>query len=127
MRLWCFFVLLSDQRARVISGQGWTYFYKSTCTQHDPSELQDPGQKTTWPTQLSCCVCVCKLENKPVFFSHLLQITYDADQTVLGIEHPKIGMFTLDKSNGKNSHVVSAAAHKHAHTCAHPNHPFMVI
>lgn len=50
---------------------------------------------------------------------HLFQMSHDADQTALGIERPKTGMFTFDKSTGKNSLVVSGAAHTHAHTRKH--------
>lgn len=52
---------------------------------------------------------------------HLFQMSHGADQTVLGIERPKTGMFTFDKSAGKNSLVVSGAAHTHTHTQAHSN------
>lgn len=55
-------------------------------------------------------------------------MSHDADQTALGIERPKTGMFTFDKSTReKNSHVVRAAARTHTHTNALPSPPLMVI
>lgn len=42
--------------------------------------------------------------------------SHDRDQTALGIERPKTGMFTFDKSAGKNSGVVCEAAHAHPPT-----------
>lgn len=110
-----FCAAVRSESQRVISGQGQTYFFKSTCTQHDPSELQDPGQKTTKPMQGCRCVCVCEHDNKPVFFPHLFQITHDADQTVLGIEHPNTGMFTFDKSNVMLSQQLLTRTHTQTH------------
>lgn len=46
-------------------------------------------------------------------------MSHDGDQTALGIERPRTGMFTFDKSGGKNSLVVSGAILAHTHTHYH--------
>lgn len=126
----CFnFVLLSDQRGRVISGQGQTYFFINTCTQQDPSEPRDPSHKTTKPLHVCRDVCVWEHDDKQGFFfpsvsfrCHMMQI-----KRRLALNVPRLECLPLTRAPGKNSHVVSAAAHTHAHTNAHPNLPFMVI
>lgn len=59
-----------DQRGRVISGQGQTYFFKNTCTQQDPSEPWDPSHRTKKPLHGCCAVSVWEHDDKwCIFFS----------------------------------------------------------
>lgn len=89
------------KHTRVIWGHG-----QNTCIQPDPSQSS---------AQIRIVAARFMFGGDDKEVSLLFHMSHDGNQTVLGIERPKTGMFTFDKSTGENSYVVSRAVHTHTH------------
>lgn len=119
VRLCFLFVLLQIREAELSQVRDRPTFLKTHVHSRIHQSPETPATEPKSPYTAAALFLFGTMMISSVFsFLHLFQMSHDVDQTALGIERPKTGMFTFDKSaRKKQSCCLSSCSHPRTHVC----------